>query len=300
MDFASLLQPFTQSVLSFFVFGALFCSIIFLIFLPFSFLPVIRKHFPSAPKQSFITMLLAFFVSVLSLNVVNSAWFEQNFETVSVSNTSSTLDETSTLEDDPFRAAYVEPEMVDLYFASVPSEADIYFDGEHMGTTPLATSVRKARKFHYAVIADPKVYTPYAGVFSAEKEENLSIHAGLLTDELTSRLEEVEEAALVPEQELYVQTIDYSKETSEISAKLHNDTEANYNYAFVSFRVFGIDVGSVEDGTEMDVVGDVVELEPHYKLLHNIKAGQRYTFTLQVPENVTEVALLSVLPLSPY
>jgi len=254
-------------------------------------------------------MFLAFFVSVLSLNMVNSAWFAQTFEVVSKTSTI-TEEETANPEDDPFKAAYKVPENVDLYFASVPSEADIYFDDVYMGKTPLATSVRKASKFHYAVIADPKVYTPYAGVFSAEKEESLSVHAGLLQDEVTERLEE-DEASLVPEQELYVQAIDFSLEDAEITAKLHNDTDENYNYAFVSFRVFGTVVSDEVVDTESTVnteeaievvesAGVVEELEPHYKLLHNIKAGQRYTFTLSVPETVTEVKLLSVLPLSPY
>lgn len=288
MDFGLILQPLTQSVLSFLVFGALFCSIVFLISLAISFHPLIRKPFPSASKQSFIAMLLSFFVAVLSLNVVNSTWFSQNFKVVNKLNTTSIQDDNSLVKDDLFKAAYAVPENVDLYFASVPSEADIYFDDAYMGKTPLTTSVRKARKFHYAVIADPKVYTPYAGVFSAEKEESLSIHAGFLTDELTTRLEEQEEAVLVPEQELFVQAIDFSQETSELSAKLHNNTDQNYNYAFVSFRVFS------------EVEGVEVELEPLYKLLHNIKAGQRYTFNILAPETVTEVKLLSVLPLSPY
>ncbi len=285
MDFSLILQQFTQSILSFFVFGALFCSIMLFVFLPISFHPRIRKPYPSAPKQSFIAMLLSFFIAVTALNVVNSAWFAQSFKVVNQASSSTETSENTILEDDPFIAAYRVPETVDLYFASVPSGADVYFDDVYMGQTPLATSVTKARKFHYAVIADPKTYTPYAGMFSAEKEENLSIHAGLLTDELTNRLEEAEEAALVPEQELFVQTIEFSQENSEITAKLHNNTDSNYNYAFISFRVL----------TE-----EAEELEPQYTLIHNIKAGERYTFSLPVPETVTEVKLLSVLPLSPY
>ena len=284
MDFSVFLQQLTQSALSFFVFGALFCSIVALIFLPMSFHPRIRKPFPSAPKQSFIAMLLAFFVAITSLNIVNSTWFTQYFELVSQTE-SSTEFEQGLPEDDPFKAAYTVRDDVNLYFASVPSGADVYFDDVFMGETPLEATVTKARKFHYAIIADPKQYTPYAGMFSAEKEESLSIHAGLLTDELVSRLEEDGEAALVPEQKLFVQAIDYSQENQLISAKLHNNTESNYNYAFVSFRVF---------------TAEAEELEPQYKLIYNIKQGERYTFNLEVPETVTEVKLLSVLPLSPY
>ena len=294
MDFSLILQQLTQSILSFFVFGALFCSILLLIFLPISFHPRIRKPFPSAPKQSFIAMLLAFFIAITSLNVVNSTWFVQSFKVVNQASAVAETNGTKTngtettvggVEDDLFKAAYRVPETVDLYFASVPSGADVYFDESYMGQTPLATSVTKARKFHYAIIADPKTYTPYAGIFSAEKEENLSIHAGLLTDELVNRLETEEEAALVPEQELFVQTIDFSQENAEITAKLHNNTDSNYNYAFISFRV---------------LTAEAVELEPQYTLIHNIKAGERYTFSLKVPETITEVKLLSVLPLSPY
>lgn len=289
MDFSLMLQQLTQSVLSFFVFGALFCSILLLIFLPISFHPRIRKPYPSAPKQSFIAMLLSFFIAITSLNVVNSTWFAQSFSVVNqVSATTETSVDTievDSVEDDPFKAAYRVADTVDLYFASVPSNADVYFDDIYMGKTPLTTSVTKARKFHYAIIADPKTYTPYAGMFSAEKEENLSIHSGLLTDELANRLETVEEAALVPEQELFVKTIDFSQENAEITAKLHNNTDSNYNYAFISFRV---------------LTAEAQELEPQYTLIHNIKAGERYTFSLKVPETITEVKLLSVLPLSPY
>lgn len=281
MDFSSLTQQLLQSALSFFVFGTLFCAILSLIFLPASFHPRVRKAFPSAPKQGFIAMLLSFFMAILSLNVVNSTWFAQNFKVVSKSEALQQSDS----DGDPFKTAYSSPEDVELYFASVPSGADVYFNGDYMGETPLSTSVTKARKFHYAIVADPKTYTPYAGMFSAEKDESLSIHAGLLTDELTSRLEEEEDAALVPEQKLFVQAIDYLEETKEITAKLHNNTDLNYNYAFVSFRTFG---------------GEGEELEPTYKLIHNIKAGERYTFDLKVPETVTSVKLLSVLPLSPY